>query len=73
MAQTSVEWLVKQINGKSLNNVTIDIPKELIEQTKEMHKIEMHKFASFWRGKKNDIEKPIFNEYYKETFNNENN
>ena len=36
--QTAIEWLVKQINGKSLNKVTIDIPKELIEQAKEMDK-----------------------------------
>ena len=38
MAQTSVEWLIEQINGKSLNKVTIDISKEIIEQAKEMEK-----------------------------------
>jgi hypothetical protein len=70
MAQTSVvEWLVEQMNGKSLNNVTIDIPKEIIEQANEMHKEQMHKCASFWRGKENDIEKPIFIEWYNENFN----
>ena len=36
--QTAVEWLVEQINGKSLNKVIIDIPKEIIEQAKEMEK-----------------------------------
>ena len=36
--QTAVEWLVEQINGKSLNKVIIDIPKEIIEQAKAMEK-----------------------------------
>ena len=68
--QTSVEWLVKQINGKSLNNVTIDIPKELIEQAKEMHEAEITK--AYQHGSF-----PYFffkmspEDYYNETFKNE--
>lgn len=45
MAQTSVEWLVKQINGQSFNKVIIDIPKELIEQAQKMHKEETLRFV----------------------------
>lgn len=67
--QTEVEWLIEQINHQSWNNVIIDIPKDFIEQAKAMEKEQMHKCASFWRGKENEIEKPIFEQYYNETFN----
>jgi hypothetical protein len=36
--QTAVEWLIEQINGKGFRDITIDIPKEMIEQAKEMDK-----------------------------------
>jgi hypothetical protein len=74
--QTAVEWLVNEIIFKSEyehlpNNYFLmsdkDIDKIII-QAKEMEKEQMHKFASFWRGKENDIEKPIFEIYYNETF-----
>jgi hypothetical protein len=70
MAQTSVEWLVEQINGKSLNNVTIDIPKDLIDQAKEMHKRETK--TAFNEGNlsaynSNKIQSA--ENYYNETFN----
>jgi hypothetical protein len=57
MKQTSVDWLVKQINGKSLNNVTIDIPKELIEQAKEMDKEQREKdlIDAFFVGRKTTL------------------
>jgi len=38
---TSIEWLIDQINNKAWGNVRIDIPKEMIEQAKEMHKQEI--------------------------------
>jgi hypothetical protein len=65
---TAVEWLIHQLNTrqKPLDNSQID---ELFEQAKEMEKDNMHKCASFWRGKENEIEKPIFEIYYNETFN----
>ena len=41
--QTAVEWLIEQINGYAYplsynENIRIDIPKEVIEQAKEMEK-----------------------------------
>jgi len=38
---TSIQWLIDQINNKAWGNVRIDIPKEMIEQAKEMHKQEI--------------------------------
>jgi hypothetical protein len=63
--QTSVQWFLIEI-GKYMD--TWNIPDEVIEQAKEMHKEEMHKCASFWRGKENDIEKNMFEKYYNETY-----
>jgi len=37
-------------------------------QAKAMEKEQMHKCASFWRGKENEIEKPMFDIYYNETY-----
>jgi hypothetical protein len=79
MAQTSVEWYIEQLNiyGDKAFNREITLgefhikKQELTAQAKEMHKEEMHKCASFWREKENDIEKTIFEVYYNETFNNE--
>ena len=34
----------------------------------ELEKVQMHKCASFWRGKENEIEAPIFEQYYNETY-----
>lgn len=64
---TSVEWLeniLKQHCGKEFTEGF----KELFDKAKEMEKQQMYKCASFWRGKKNEIEKPIFQQYYNETF-----
>lgn len=41
---------------------------EVFNDAKEMEKQQMYKCASFWRGKENEIEKPIFQQYYNETF-----
>jgi hypothetical protein len=53
----------------------IDNPKgtheeylEAYDKAKAMEKEQMHKCASFWRGKENKIEKPMFDLYYKETY-----
>jgi len=64
---TAIEWLVKEVNSDCLNSSFIR--PELIEKAKEMEKEQMHKCASFWRGKDNEIEKPMFDLYYKETYN----
>jgi hypothetical protein len=69
--QTSVEWLENELSD-NLKSIIINNDYELMEklfkQAKEMHKAEMHECASFWRGKENDIEKPMFKEYYNENF-----
>ena len=64
MAQTTaVEWFWIHLPE--------NIAKEyfdLFEQAKAMEKEQMHKCASFWRGKENEIEKPMFDIYYKDTY-----
>jgi len=65
--QTAVEWLMDRIKNQHLYGFT---PlHELEEQAKQMEKDQMHKCASFWRGKENEIEKPMFDLYYNETYN----
>ena len=64
--QTAVEWLI----GWMSNNQYF-IGNDLLqafEQAKAMEKEQVHKCGSFWRGKENEIEKPIFEQYYKETY-----
>jgi hypothetical protein len=63
--QTAVEWLQSEWQKKDID---ISI-RDLWKQAKAMEKEQMHKCASFWRGKENKIEKPMFDLYYKETFN----
>lgn len=41
---------------------------DVVEQAFAMEKEQMRKCASFWRGKENEIEKPIFDEYYNDTY-----
>ena len=65
MKQTAVEWLEEQFN-----NTNIPSSQIFFKQAKAMEKEQMHKCASFWRGKENEIEKPIFEQYYNETFGN---
>ena len=68
--KTAVEWLVEYLtlHGIKLNN---DAIHNVINQAKEMEKEQMHKCASFWRGKENEIEKSLFYLYYNETFKSE--
>lgn len=37
---------------------------EFVEPFLAIEKEQMHKCASFWRGKENEIEKPMFDLYY---------
>ena len=64
--QTAVDWIVDQM----LSEGHKEMWKDMIQQAKQMEKEQMHKVASFWRGKENEIEKPIFQQYYNETFKN---
>jgi hypothetical protein len=63
--QTAVGWIEDNIQS----DMTFMEIMGLIRQAKAMEKDNMHKCASFWRGKENEIEKPIFEIYYNETFN----
>jgi hypothetical protein len=62
MAQTAVEWLEWLFKEGILIEKSFEIAKQ-----KEIE--QMHKCASFWRGIENEIEKPYFDIYYKETYN----
>ena len=64
--QTAVEWLIEQVE-----DFIGLIPVDIIQQAKEIEMEQMRKCASFWRGKENEIEKPIFEEYYTETYKSE--
>ena len=59
--QTAIDWLVKELKLEGYDYT--------IQQAKAMEKEQMYKCASFWRGKENDIEKPMFDIYYNETYN----
>jgi hypothetical protein len=63
MKQTAVEWLFDNLDLSGGSEAI-----ETLNKAKEMEKEQMHKCASFWRGKENEIEKPIFEQYYNETF-----
>lgn len=65
--QTAVDFLISVIIPSS--TLPIKTINEFIEQAKAIEKEQMHKCASFWRGKENEIEKPIFEQYYNETYN----
>ena len=64
--QTAVDWLIEQVE-----DFIGLIPVDIIQQAKEIEMEQMRKCASFWRGKENEIEKPIFEEYYTETYKSE--
>jgi len=69
--QTAVEWLLQRLilNGTiRLTYTEHPVYKELSKQAKELEMEQMRKCASFWRGKENEIEKPIFDQYYTETY-----
>ena len=64
MAQeTAVDFLIKKFHDYGT------LYYSDISEAKAMEKEQMHKCASFWRGKENEIEKPMFDKYYKETYN----
>jgi hypothetical protein len=79
MKQTAVNWLIDeamklvvQYMQGTLNEDTLDeVIYELGTKAKQLEKEQMHKCASFWRGKENEIEKPIFEQYYNTNFKSE--
>ena len=68
MKQTAIQFVVNELEKLTGLNLK-DEP--IIEKALEMEKEQMHKCASFWRGKENAIERPIFEQYYNETFKSE--
>ena len=76
MKQTSIEWLIEQLRQLAHNDkhhlgmgdirITQGMLDDFYEQAKEMHYQETKKVCEFWHGKY--IPKPIFDEYYQETF-----
>ena len=67
---TAVEWLIDKLYNIKAEDVNSTLEVRLIcQQAKAMEKEQMYKCASFWRGKENDIEKPMFDIYYNETYN----
>lgn len=71
MKQTAVEkiiqYFIEQKNNGASHWCINDLLGQL-HQAKAMEKEQMHKCASFWRGKQNEIEKPMFDLYYNETY-----
>ena len=71
--QTAVEWLLKQINKQSYSlgdiNITINVPKDIIEQAKQMEKEQIVE-AFDCDGSPQPGEKWISNgeQYYNETY-----
>ena len=68
--QTAVEWLDRWFRDNP--EATHEEGNKALQQAKAMEKEQMHKCASFWRGKENEIEKPMFDLYYNETYGNTN-
>lgn len=66
--QTAVGFIEEQIKIY-LPSIHQKGLQDVFEQAKAMEKEQMHKCASFWRGKENEIEKPMFDIYYNETYN----
>ncbi len=72
MKQTTVEWLVKEIN--KLTGLTIQMDEPIIEQAKEMEKEQMIDFADNYELEcihpyKGRLKNP--EQYYSETFKSE--
>ena len=71
MAQTAMQELINwAISLKDNEQQCVDwiVIKNKAEELLKLEKEQMHKCASFLRGKENDIEKPIFEIYYNENF-----
>jgi hypothetical protein len=63
---TSIEWLRNElVNNENIRWRGTDIDA-ILEQAKLLHKQEIHKVSDFWH--RHPISKPIFNEYYQDTF-----
>jgi len=67
--QTAMQALVELMKINDIYKPCMPYLMEIIDEVYlPMEKEQMHKCASFWRGKENEIEKPMFDLYYKETY-----
>ena len=68
---TAVEWLLKQINKQSYSlgdiNITINVPKDIIEQAKQMEK---EQIVNAWDDGKDSFSTRNAEQYYNETYGN---
>ncbi len=63
---TSIEWLEQMIEEKKVSHNIRESFEQIFSVAKQMHKQEMKQVSEFWH--RQPISKPIFNEYYQETF-----
>lgn len=73
---TAVEYLIEELNGKGLGNISISIPSDLISRVKKMEQFQVEE--AFLNGKKEIIRVLNHNlgadaqitgaEYYKKTY-----
>ena len=72
MAHTALETFWEQIAEilpSSVDSETAIKLYEKYQECKQLERVQLHKCASFWRGKECEIEKQIFDEYYTQTYN----
>ena len=68
--KTAVEWLEDTLYPY-LNKEDKEYTVALFNKAKQMEKNNLYECGSFWRGKENKIEKPVFEQWYNETFKSE--
>ena len=68
---TAINWIKNKIEEYGDPEYLIISWKDfddLINQARKMEKEQMRICAQFWRGKDEELQKPIFELYYNETF-----
>jgi hypothetical protein len=62
---TSVEWLEYKTQNSKWLDLTLNERKEIIQQAKEMHKVEI---IDAWIATDNELQRMAAEQYYNETF-----
>lgn len=71
---TAVQFIKEQIelhSDTSFFNIDWYKFDDVIKKAEKINKENFYKCASFWRGKDEQLEKPIFEQYYSKTFKSE--
>jgi hypothetical protein len=63
---TSVEWLEYKTQNSKWLDLTLNERKEIIQQAKEMHKVEI---IDAWIATDNELQRLAAEQYYNKTFN----